>query len=69
MSRLVVIDKIKPIHVFYLLNIEMDVLESNEKGVLKSDEKETLHDVQVDEVIPQKTELNEEGHMTRMSMK
>ena len=37
--------------------------------VLKSDEKETLHEVQIEEVLLQKTELNEEGDESRMSLK
>ena len=37
--------------------------------VLKSDGKETLHEVQIDEVLLQKTELNEEGDESRMSLK
>ena len=37
--------------------------------VLKSAEKETLHDVQIDEEILQKTELDEEGDESRMSLK
>ena len=37
--------------------------------VLKSDEKETLQEVQIDEVLLQKTELNEEGDESRMSLK
>ena len=37
--------------------------------VLKSAEKETLHDVQIDEEILQKTELNEKGDESRMSLK
>ena len=39
----------------------MNVLESDEEDVLKSDEKETLQEVQIDEVLLHKTELNEEG--------
>ena len=37
--------------------------------VLKSDEKETLQEVQIDEVLLHKTELNEEGDESRMSLK
>ena len=37
--------------------------------VLKFDEKETLQEVQIDEVLLQKTELNEEGDESRMSLK
>ena len=37
--------------------------------VLKSAEKEILHEVHIDEVLLQKTELNEEGDESRMSLK
>ena len=37
--------------------------------VLKFDEKETLQELQIDEVLLQKTELNDEGDESRMSMK
>ena len=37
--------------------------------VLKFDEKETLQEVPIDEVLLQKTELNEEGDESRMSLK
>ena len=40
-----------------------------EMDVLKSDEKETLHEVEIEEVLLQKTELNEEGDESRMSLK